>query len=152
MHRGLLYSGLLAVLAGCTGQEPTTAQEFTMAGRWRHSADLRDSLTGDSHIHEGRFTLQGSGAAFSGSGRQWGSCATAPGVSYKGPLADTLPYPVVEGVQVGQSISFKTNICEYQGTFERGNPNRITGTGRCSYQFNGVNYTFAGLWQADRLP
>lgn len=152
VHRGLLLSWLLIATAGCAVQEPNKAQDFVMTGNWRHSGDLRDTASGDSHIHEGRFTLRQVGSSFNGTGRQWGSCATVHGVRYQGPLADSLPYPVLEGTQTGRAIAFKTDLCEYQGEFEKGNPNRITGSGRCSYTLNGVNYTFAGLWQADRLP
>ena len=152
MRRGHLLSTILIATFGCAGSEPSTDQDFTMTGTWRHSGDLREVATGDSHIHEGRFTLREVSSHFSGTGRQWGSCQTSKGTSYEGPLADSLPYPVIEGVSNERTISFKTSICEYEGSFEPGNPNRITGSGRCNYQVNGQTYTFAGLWQADRLP
>jgi hypothetical protein len=42
-------------------------------------------------------------------------------------------------------------VCDYQGTFENGNPNRMTGSAVCRYELDGISYTFQGLWQADRL-
>lgn len=126
--------------------------DFNLSGQWRHSGDLRDVTTGDSHIHEGLFRLRQAGTAFAGDGEQWGSCGSAHGETYQGPLADPAPYPVSEGAVDGMSIRFNTSMCEYMGTFENGNPNRITGSGVCSYLLNGTSFTFRGLWQADRLP
>ena len=141
---------MFVAACGSGSQEPGPA-DYSMAGHWRHSADFRDSTTGDSHIDEGQFDLQSTGTGFSGSGWQQGICATAHGSTYQGPLADPTPYPVSDGAVSGMTVSFKTNLCEYTGTFENGNPNRITGSGRCTYASNGVTYHFAGLWQADRL-
>jgi hypothetical protein len=37
----------------------------------------------------------------------------------------------------------------FTGSFENGNPRRITGTATCSYTLDGTTYHFAGQWQAD---
>lgn len=154
MLRRPLSGILLALSLTACGAPDTTVgpADFNLTGQWRHSGDLRDITTGDSHIHEGRFRLTQVGMVFAGDGEQWGSCGSAHGGTYQGPLADPTPYPVSEGAVDGMSIRFKTSMCEYMGTFQNGDPNRITGSGVCTYLLNGTSYTFRGLWQADRLP
>ena len=61
-----------------------------------------------------------------------------------------LGYYEVGGLNVIDGISFQTNLCQYSGSFENGNPNRITGTATCGYVENGINYAFSGGWQANR--
>jgi hypothetical protein len=122
---------------------------YSMTGTWRQTGELRDSLTGDSHVHFGTYNLGQTGDSFTGVGQQSGVCTGTHG-SYTGPLSDNVPFPVTEGHIVGSTVSFKTNVCSFTGSFEDGNSNRISGTGTCSYALNGTTYHFAGQWQADR--
>jgi hypothetical protein len=147
--RSLVLGALFGLGGYACGGPSAAAPDYTMTGTWRQSGDLRDSVTGTSHIHEGTYTLAQSGDGFAGTGRQWGACGGAHG-SFIGPLAEDVPFPVTEGRVVGTTVSFKTNICSFTGSFENGNPRRITGTATCSYVQDGTTYNFAGEWQADR--
>ncbi|MDZ4862260.1 MAG: hypothetical protein SGJ01_02345 [Gemmatimonadota bacterium] len=147
-------SHLLPLLAGCAPREEAIGPaDFQMSGLWRQSGDLRDTVNAQSHIHLGTFTLWQTDASFAGTGQQGGGCGDEIlGRTYEGPLADPAPFPVTSGLVNARLVSFKTDICDYQGSFEDGNPNRITGTAHCAYTRNGVDDSFAGQWQADRLP
>jgi hypothetical protein len=138
----------LLALAACSGTENTGPERLSLNGTWRQSGDLRDTATGDSHIHLGTFALVQSGDSFSGTGEQSGFCSAASG-NYAGPLADPTPF-AVSGTLVGREVSFRRDICEYHGSFVEGRSNRITGTATCRYNRNGVDYVFAGQWQADK--
>jgi hypothetical protein len=139
--------GLVGLVVGCGGN--TEPDALSMTGTWRQSGDLRDQTNGDSHIHLGTFTLTQSGAGFSGTGQQSGICS-AHAVQYTGPLADPTPFAVTNGLLSGRKVTFERDICRYQGTFEAGRNNRITGTATCTYVRNGVTYNFTGQWQADK--
>lgn len=143
----LLLPALLAVVA-CSGSDNTGPERLTLNGNWRQSGDLRDAATGDSHIHLGSFSFVQSGESFAGTGKQSGFCTATSG-QYTGPLSDPTPF-AVSGTLVGREVSFQRDICEYQGSFVEGRSNRITGTATCRYNRNGVDYVFAGQWQADR--
>jgi len=142
----LLGASLLAACSQKSGPDP---QDFTLSGNWWQSGHLTDAGNGVSHVHEGYFYLNQSGTQFAGSGQNFGLCHNASG-DYEGPLADTTAYQVSAGAVNGQQISFKTNLCTYTGSFEHGNPNRITGTANCAYVDNGVSFAFTGGWQANR--
>jgi len=147
MLRRLVLPALL-VVAACSGSDNTGPERLTMNGTWRQSGDLRDAGTGDSHIHLGTFALAQQGDDFSGTGEQSGVC-THVSSTYTGPLADPTPF-AVSGRLTGRDVRFQSDICEYQGSFVEGRNNRITGTATCRYTQNGVDYVFAGQWQADR--
>jgi hypothetical protein len=136
-------------LLGCRGATDNSPN-YSLTGNWRQSADMRDDASGDSHIHLGSYRLAETGQSFSGSGSQTGTCSSTAHGSYTGPLSDGAPFQVTNGLVNAMQVTFKTNICSYQGSFENGNPNRITGTGTCSYTLNNISYTFTGTWQADR--
>lgn len=152
MLRRLVLPALVA-LAACSGSDNTGPDRLSLNGTWRQSGDLRDAATGDSHIHIGTFALVQSGDSFSGTGQQVGHCSTAASATYTGPLADPAPFPV-SGTLVGREVRFSRTeaaaSCDYQGSFVEGRSNRITGTATCQYTRNGVDYLFAGQWQADR--
>ncbi len=126
-----------------------------MTGSWRQSADLRDASSGDRHVNLGVFSLVQAGDEFSGDGSQGidAFCTTPAALKYTGPLADPAPFPVVGSV-TGREVSFtRTDAavsCSYQGSFVAGRNDRMTGTATCSYVKGGVNYSFAGQWQADK--
>ncbi|MEP6572685.1 MAG: hypothetical protein ABJD11_08315 [Gemmatimonadota bacterium] len=145
----LVVSLALLTLSAACRNDTTAPPSTSLTGTWRQSGDLRDLAHNQSHIHLGTFTFAQAGTSFSGSGQQEGICHNAAG-DYTGPLADPAPFPVSGGQVDETSVSFDAGICHYQGTFEHGNRNRITGTGTCHYTDQGVDYTFAGQWQADR--
>jgi hypothetical protein len=148
------YVTIAAVLlvAACQGQEESLGPEdFDLTGSWRQSGDFRDVVTGEGHIHLGRFNWVQSGSAFEGDGQQDGLCSTATGDEYRGPLADGAPFSVTLGAVSELSLQFHAGVCEYQGVFADGNPNRITGSAVCRYEREGIQYVFQGQWQADRL-
>jgi hypothetical protein len=141
---------LLAVLAGCGAGDTSAPPSLSLSGTWRQSGDLRDATTGDSHIHLGTFALRQSGDQFSGTGSQSGFCNTAT-TQYTGPLADPAEFAVTAGRLTDRLVSFKRDICGYQGSFVEGKSDRITGTMTCAYTRGGVDYAFSGQWQADRI-
>jgi hypothetical protein len=145
----ILFLAAAGVVAACSQKSGTDPQDFTLSGNWWQSGHLTDAVNGVSHVHEGYFYLNQSGVEFAGSGQQSGLCHNTGG-NYEGPLADTTAFTVSAGVVSGQQISFKTNLCQYSGGFENGNPNRITGTATCGYVENGIAYSFSGGWQANR--
>jgi hypothetical protein len=150
MRHTVLAAALL--LAACQPQERALGPaDFNLTGTWRQSGDFRDQATGESHIHLGRFTWSQAGDQFQGDGQQDGLCSTATGSDYRGPLADNVPFAVTEGVVTELGLQFRAGVCEYQGAFENGNPDRITGSAICRYELDGLAYAFRGRWQADRL-
>jgi hypothetical protein len=136
-------------LLGCRGATDNSPN-FSLSGSWRQSGQFTDAASGDTHIPLGSYQLTQVGESFSGTGSQGGVCTSQAHGNYTGPLSDNHQFPVSEGVVHAMQVSFKTDICTYQGSFEIGNPNRITGTGTCSYTRNNIGYTFTGTWQADR--
>jgi hypothetical protein len=138
-----------AVLVACSGGDNTGPEKLSLNGSWRQSGDLKDSVTGDSHIHVGTFSLVQSGDSFSGTGEQSGYCSHAAG-TYTGPLADPAPFAVVGGQLVGREVSFHRDICDYQGHFVAGRSDVIYGTVTCRYTRNNVDYAFSGQWQAHK--
>lgn len=126
-----------------------------MTGTWTQSADLRDLANNQRHINYGVFSLLQSGDDFSGDGSQGidAFCTAANATKYTGPLADPAAFPVT-GTLTGREVSFTrtdaTVSCTYQGSFVEGRNDRMTGTATCSYVQNGVNYSFAGQWQATK--
>lgn len=122
-----------------------------MDGQWRQSGQLTDVQTGDSHIHLGAFDLvQHAQGQFDGTGSQSGVCTSSPGATYTGPLSDGLPFEVLDGRVSGDSVEFRTPLCQYTGHFTDADQWRMIGYATCSYSWNGVDYRFEGQWQADR--
>lgn len=149
MENRLVLLGMLAV-AACSGGDNTGPERLSLNGTWSQSGDLKDSVTGDSHIHVGTFALSQSGDNFSGTGEQSGFCSTSASTSYTGPLADPTPFAVAGGVLVDRDVTFHRDICDYQGHFVSGRTDRLNGTATCHYNRNGVDYTFTGQWQATK--
>jgi hypothetical protein len=136
-------------LLGCKEATDNTPN-YSLTGDWRQSGQFTDAASGDTHIPLGTFHLAQTGEAFGGTGSQGGVCSSPAHGNYTGPLSDGHLFPVTAGLVQGMQVSFKTDVCTYTGSFEHGNPNRMTGTGTCSYTFNNIAYSFTGTWQADR--
>jgi hypothetical protein len=150
--RPMMLAAAVLLVTACQSDDPALGPEdFNLTGNWRQSGDFRDLATGEAHIHLGRFTWAQEGPDFAGDGQQDGLCSTATGSEYRGPLADNEPFTVTQGVVTDLGLQFHAGVCEYQGAFENGNPNRITGAAICRYEREGIQYTFQGQWQADRL-
>jgi len=145
----ILLLAAAGLIIACSQKGGTDPQDFTLSGDWWQSGHLTDAVNGVSHVHEGYFNLNQSGTQFAGSGQNFGLCHNASG-NYEGPLADSTAYQVSAGSVTGQQLTFKTNLCTYTGSFENGNPNRITGTATCAYVDNGVSFAFTGGWLANR--
>lgn len=150
MHRRLLLPSMLVFAVACGSGESTEPQALTLEGTWQQSAHLVDPVNGDDHAHLGTFAFVQAGESFSGTGAQSGLCATA-GNHYTGPLAEETPFQITDGSILGRNVSFQRDICEFTGSFVAGRTDRITGTATCAYTRNGVNYSFTGGWQADRI-
>ncbi len=141
---------LLVTLAACAAGDTGAPPSLSLSGTWRQSGDLHDATTGDSHIHLGTFDLRQAADQFGGTGAQTGICNTAT-TQYTGPLADPTEFAVTTGRLTDRLVSFRRDICAYQGSFANGRSDRITGTMTCAYTSNGVDYVFSGQWQADRI-
>jgi hypothetical protein len=139
-----------AALVACRSEPTASPVDFNLSGSWRQSGDFRDLTTGFSHIHLGRFEWSQTGDRFAGTGQQDGLCSTAAGAESRGPLSDGVPFAVSDGQVQDLGVQFHAGVCEYQGVFENGNPNRLTGSAICRYEQDGVSYTLQGRWQADR--
>jgi hypothetical protein len=50
----------------------------------------------------------------------------------------------------GQTVAFRTTLCQFQGTISGTPPNRITGTGTCNYQLAGQPVTSQSTWEITR--
>jgi hypothetical protein len=150
MTRCLSALILVGMVMGCG--DPGPAETPTIEGQWRQSGDLRDVLTGDSHIHIGTFNLRLSPEGFGGVGQQesdW--CATAAtGEAYIGPLANPQPFAITEGRVEGDSVWFRSPTCEFAGQFTDDRHWRMTGTAACTVVQAGKTFEFTGQWQADR--
>jgi hypothetical protein len=139
----------LALLA-CHDQAPTLPPAID--GQWRQSGDFHDVLTGDGHIHVGSFTFRQLASGFGGEGQQTTDWCThaATGEAYVGPLANTAPYPILDGRIVGDAVSFRSPVCQFAGRFTDERHWRMTGSAECTVVQDGTTYRYAGLWQADR--
>jgi len=150
MNRRALVPTILVLVIACGSGEGTEPEALTLDGTWQQSAHLVDPVNGDDHAHLGTFSFVQAGSSFSGTGEQSGLCATE-GNHYTGPLAESAPFQITDGMLVGRDVSFKRDICTFTGSFVAGRSDRITGTATCTYTRNGTDYTFTGGWQADRL-
>ncbi len=151
MHRRLLLPSMLVLAAACGSGTDTQSQPLTLEGTWTQSAHLVDSVHGDDHAHFGSYAFaQAAGGGYTGTGQQDGLCSGA-GTHYTGPLADTTTFQITNATLSGRTVSFQRDICSFSGSFVAGRNDRITGTATCAYTRNGVDYSFSGGWQADRV-
>lgn len=148
MLNRFLFLGMLAIGAG-PGGDNTGPERLSPNGIWSQSGDLRDSETGDSHIHVETFSLVQAGDSFGGTGEQSGFCSAAAG-AYTGPLADPAPFAAVGGQLLDRELSLHRDICDYRGHFVAGRSDLIYGTATCRYTRNNVDCTFTGQWQATK--
>ena len=65
------------------------------------------------------------------------------------PLATGKRFAVVDGIQEGNRVSFRSDLCTYQGTLSA-DLAHIDGTARCSYTQNGISFVWKGDWLANR--
>jgi hypothetical protein len=79
-------------------------------------ARLEDAVNQQTHIHTGYFSFEQKGSGFSGTGQQSGLCTSTAHGDYTGPLANDAPFAIREGIQSGDHVSFKTDLCTYEGT------------------------------------
>lgn len=149
VSKRLVLVALAVSLFGCKGSTDNTPN-YSLTGTWRQSGQFTDAASGDTHIPLGQYHLTQVADAFSGNGSQEGSCTSPAHGAYTGPLSDGHQFNVSNGlVTAMHQVSFHTDLCTFQGSFQ--NPNRITGTGSCDYDIGATHYHFTGTWQADRL-
>jgi hypothetical protein len=140
---------LLGLAGACSSHDIGTAPApLDLAGVWNQGANLRDTTNSQTHIHTGFFSFAQQGGAFTGSGQQSGLCHAASG-DYEGPLATGALFQITDGVQQGAHVSFKTELCTYEGTVTA-DGSHIDGTMRCAYTERGINFVWTGDWLADR--
>ena len=154
MHSGTPTAIMLALAAltgACSSEDGgTSPSPLTIVGRWGQGANLSESAREQTHIHTGYFTFVRRGDGFGGSGQQTGLCR-AEGGDYAGPLATGALYEITEGVEQGDRVSFKSDLCEYQGTLSADGAH-IEGTARCAYTQDGAGFVWTGAWLANREP
>ena len=148
--QSILALALCVGVGACSSEGATAPASLAIVGLWNQGANLRDTVNNQTHIHTGYFSFAQEGVGFAGTGEQSGFCS-GPSGHYEGPLADGARYDIVDGVQDGSHVSFKSNLCSYEGTLSEDNAH-IAGTASCSYVENGVNFVWAGDWLANREP
>jgi hypothetical protein len=141
---------LIGMISACSSDGGTSPASLSIAGVWNQGANLRDTVNNQTHIHTGYFSFVQERSGFVGDGEQSGFCS-GPNGHYEGPLANGAPYDVADGVQEGDHISFKSDLCTYEGTLSA-DGDHITGTARCAYTQGGVNFVWVGDWLANREP
>jgi hypothetical protein len=139
---------LVALTGACSPGPDATAPELTVVGLWGHGANLREAVHHQTHIHTGHFSFVRRGDGFAGEGQQSGFCRGDEG-DYVGPLATGVPYRISGGVQDGDRVSFRSDLCEYQGTLSA-DGEHIEGTARCAYTDGGADFVWTGPWLANR--
>jgi hypothetical protein len=144
---GILLS-VAAAAAGCSGDSGIAPPALSIVGVWNQGANLRDTVNHQSHIHTGAFSFAQEGTGFAGRGEQSGFCQ-GPHGQYTGPLADGVAYDIVDGVQQGDRVSFRSQLCTYDGTLSADQAH-ISGTARCAYNQAGVDFVWTGDWLANR--
>jgi hypothetical protein len=140
----------IALAGGCSAESDTSPPPLSIVGVWNQGANLRDTVNNQSHIHTGFFSLVQDRSGFVGQGEQSGFCVGPTG-HYTGPLASGIPYDIVDGVQAGDHVSFRSELCTYEGTMSTDNEH-IAGKARCAYTEGGVNFVWVGDWLANREP
>jgi hypothetical protein len=150
MSIGTKVSALLAIVAltGSCGADVTSPEALTITGEWGQGAYLLEEAKGQTHIHTGRFAFVRRGGGFAGEGRQSGFCRTVGG-DYTGPLATGVSYQIARGVQDGDRVSFRSDLCAYEGTISA-DGKEMSGTARCAYTDGGVKFVWTGNWLANR--
>jgi hypothetical protein len=146
--RSLAVPLLLVSLGACSADSGTSPAPLSIVGVWNQGANLRDSVSNQTHIHTGYFSFVQERAGFDGAGEQSGLC-TGPHGDYIGPLATGTPFSISEGTQQGDQVSFKTDLCTYEGTLSVDQAH-IAGTARCAYTEGGVSLVWKGDWLANR--
>jgi hypothetical protein len=144
---GLLV--LAAAICGCS-KDGTAPDDLVIAGVWNQGARLHDTVNQQTHYHTGYFSFSEEKSGFSGEGQQSGVCTGSHG-DYTGPLADGSVFALREGMLQGNHLSFKTNLCSYEGTLSD-DKQHITGTASCAYQQDGTDFVWTGDWLANRAP
>ena len=149
--RFIAVVGSIGAVVACSSHDSATSpSQFTMAGIWNQGARLQDTTLKQTHIHTGYFFFDQQGKSFAGTGQQTGLCQSPTG-DYVGPLATGLSFDVTDGVQQGQRVSFRTDLCTYEGVMTSDGAH-IDGTARCEYADQGVRFVWTGDWLANREP
>lgn len=152
MFRKFCSAGAFAVgsLAyACSAQDSTSPAPLGIIGQWDQGARLEDTANQQTHIHTGYFSFEKKGAGFSGTSQQSGLCSSAAHGDYTGPLANGIPFEIRDGVQSGNQVSFRSDLCTYEGTLSA-DGEHIDGTARCAYSEGGVDFIWTGDWLANR--
>jgi hypothetical protein len=87
-------------------------------------------VTNQSHVHTGSFSFSQEANGFIGGGAS--GFSGGPKGHYTGPLASGTSYDIVDGVQAGDHVSFRSELCTYEGTMSTDNAH-IAGKARCAY-------------------
>ena len=140
---------MLTVLSGaCSAESGASPNSLSIVGVWNQGASLRDTVNSQSHIHTGYFSFVQKRDGFAGTGEQSGLCTGTHG-DYVGPLATGKPFNLVDGIEEGDRVSFKSDLCTYEGTLSADKAH-IAGTARCAYTEGGVSFVWVGDWLANR--
>jgi hypothetical protein len=150
MSNGTKVTALLAFVAltGACRSDVTSPEALTIVGEWGQGAYLLEEVKGQTHVHTGRFAFIRQGGGFAGEGRQSGFCRKAGG-DYTGPLATGASYQITGGVQDGDRVRFRSDLCTYEGAISK-DGKEMSGTARCTYTDGGVNFVWTGSWLANR--
>ena len=140
----------MAVLGACSQESGTSPAPLSILGLWNQGANLRETAKNQTHIHAGYFSFTEEGDGFAGRGQQSGFCRGANG-DYTGPFATGTSYAIADGVQEGDRVTFRDELCTYEGTLSTDDAH-IAGTARCTYTDGGASFVWTGDWLANREP
>jgi hypothetical protein len=149
MFRAAAAVAVGTLLYACSAQDSTSPAPLGIVGQWNQGARLTDPVNHQTHTHTGYFTFKMKGAGFEGTGQQSGLCTSAAHGDYVGPLANGVAYQIGDGLQSGDHVSFKSDLCTYEGTLSA-DGQHIDGTARCAYSEGGVDFVWTGDWLANR--
>lgn len=141
-------AGSASITASAEGKIGTAAivvlNPIAIVGIWDFTERFTDTQHGITCSDTGSYVFTQTGARFSGSSEQVGTCSGP-----NGPFDNALLGQVTSGrIAADSSISFVVDVCQYAADVTGTPPNHMAGTLSCSAVIFGVLYTFTGTWEA----
>jgi hypothetical protein len=147
--RGLWLLALGASV-GCGGSdgpsEPVAVAQI--GGAWNFSETFSESRLGLMCTNRATVTIAQSGATFSASAAQTGTCSDASGT-----YDNSGTFQLIEGKIDQTSVSWRDDgspICRYSGNMSGTPPSRMAGSVRCAGVVNGISLESRGSWEMTR--
>ena len=147
MRRSLSLLILCAIACGDDGLSgPAVLQ---IAGQWSFSESYIDTPSATTCNNTATVTFAQSGANFSGSSQQSGTCTDATGAFSN----NSGTFQLRNGQVDGEHVSWNDDgapVCLYSGTIVGTPPNAMSGSVSCVGISDGVSFNIEGTWQMSR--